>query len=196
MRVRRDALGLDDIDRRILKVLQADCKTPLAKVGEAVGLSAPSIVERVRRLEHEGFVLGYHARLDARRLGMEVTAFVGVALAHPEPPETFDSQLAEFRRRLADFGNVMECHHVTGNYTLLIKLKTRSTSSLQGFIGQLRSLPAVQRTETNVVLSTLSERIDLIVDAPTERGSRTRGEPGPAGKAKPDGGNDEAPAGT
>jgi Lrp/AsnC family leucine-responsive transcriptional regulator len=151
MKPRRDELGLDEIDRRILALLQSDCKMPLAKVGEKVGLSAPSVVERVRKLEAEGFITGYHAHLDARRLGMDITAFIGVSIGHPKGISYFEQQL----ERLHD---VLECHHVTGGYTLLLKAKTRDTQSLEALIRVLRSIEGVERTETSVVLSTKVER--------------------------------------
>jgi Lrp/AsnC family leucine-responsive transcriptional regulator len=151
MKPRRDELGLDEIDRRILGLLQIDCKLPLAKIGEKVGLSAPSIVERVRKLEGEGFITGYHAHLDARRLGMDITAFIGVSVVHPKSITFFETQLA-------DLPDVLECHHVTGAYTLLLKVKTRDTQTLEGLIQALRSIEGVERTETSVVLSTKVER--------------------------------------
>ncbi len=151
MRPKRDRQGLDGIDRRILEMLQADCKVALAKIGEQVGLSAPSIVERVRKLENEGFVKGYHARLDARRLGLDVTAFISVWTAHPKV-------IKDLEQHLPEFDDVLECHHVTGDPTLLLKVRTRSTDSLERLISALRSINGVERTETNVVLSTLVER--------------------------------------
>jgi Lrp/AsnC family leucine-responsive transcriptional regulator len=154
MRGKRDPKGLDEIDRRILEMLQADCKVALAKVGERVGLSPPSIVERVRKLEHEGYIQGYHARLSARRLGLDVTAFISVWTSHPRVIQDFERQLSEFE-------DVLECHHVTGEPTLLLKVKTRNTQSLERLISSLRSLSGVERTETNVVLSTLVERSGL-----------------------------------
>src|SRR4051794_2872622 len=117
MRQKRDQRGLDDIDRRILEVLQADCKVALAKVGEQVGLSAPSVVERVRKLENEGFIKGYHARLDARRLGLDVSAFISVWTAHARAIKEVEQSLKEI-----DFEDVLECHHVTGDPTLLLKV--------------------------------------------------------------------------
>lgn len=153
MRQRRDQHGLDDIDRRILAVLQEDCKTPLAKVGERVGLSAPSVVERVRKLETEGFIRGYHALLDARRFGIDVTAFIGVWLAH--------KSMGDFEANLEGYDDVLECHHVTGGPSLLLKVRTRNTETLEKLIRQLRSQSGVQRTETNVVLSTRIERVGL-----------------------------------
>lgn len=151
MKPRRNGAGLDDIDRRILGLLQSDCKSPLAKIGEKVGLSAPSVVERVRKLEADGFITGYHANLDARKLGVDITAFIGVSIGHPKGIATFEQQLP----KLPD---VLECHHVTGGYTLLLKVKTRDTQTLEGLIQALRSIEGVERTETSVVLSTKIER--------------------------------------
>lgn len=159
MRLRRDEHGLDEIDRRILVALQHDCKMPLAKIGDQVGLSAPSVVERVRKLETEGFVTGYHASLDARRLGLDVTAFIGVSTGHPNATKDFETKLAELE-------DVLECHHVTGEHTLLLKVKTASTATLAELIGRLRALPGVERTQTSVVLSTMAERTQIKIDLP------------------------------
>lgn len=154
MRSRRDPRGLDDIDHGILELLQADCKATLARVGEQVGLSAPAIVERVKKLEHEGFIEGYHARLNARLLGLDVSAFISVWTTHARAMD-------ELTQHLATFEDVLECHHVTGDPTLLLKVKTRNTQSLERLISAVRSLHGVERTETNVVLSTLVERAGL-----------------------------------
>lgn len=154
MKIRRDAHGLDTIDRRILEVLQSDCKTSLAKIGEQVGLSAPSIIERVRKLESEGFIRGYHALLDPRRLGIDVAAFIGVSIRHP-------GAIVRFEERLLDLDDVLECHHVTGQHTLLLKVKTRNTESLEQLIRSLREIEGVERTETSVVLSTKVEKSAL-----------------------------------
>lgn len=151
MKAKRTGLGLDEIDRRILAVLEEDCKLPLAKVGEKVGLSAPSVVERVRKLEADGFITGYHAHLDARRLGLDITAFIGVAVGHPQG-------IAIFEQQLPHLPEVLECHHVTGGHTLLLKVKARNTQALEGLIRKLRSIEGVERTETSVALSTKVER--------------------------------------
>ena len=170
MRLRRDELGLDDIDRQILGILQDDCKMALAKIGEHVGLSAPSVVERIRKLETEGFIEGYHARLDARRLGIDVTAFIGVGVSHPR-------DIQQFEARLGEFEEILECHHVTGGHTLLLKVKTRNTETLERLISALRALDGVERSETMVVLSTKVERTGL--------GATALREPDPNAKTQP-----------
>lgn len=166
MRTKRDTRGLDEIDWGILEMLQADCKATLARVGEQVGLSAPAVVERVKRLEHEGFIEGYHARLNARLLGLDVCAFISVWTTHPRAMQELAAQLGAFE-------DVLECHHVTGNATLLLKVKTRNTQSLERLISAVRSLPGVDRTETNVVLSTLVERSGLGMASAKEVPSHT-----------------------
>jgi Lrp/AsnC family leucine-responsive transcriptional regulator len=144
----------DDMDLRILQLLQEDCRTSLARLGEAAGLSAPAVLERIKKLEAAGVITGFRAILDARRLGLDITAFIGVIISHPSVLGSFESQLAAL-------DGVLECHHVTGEYTLLLKVKTANTSSLERLISQIRSLEGVTRTETMVVLSTHTERVQL-----------------------------------
>ena len=141
----------DDIDLRILGLLQEDCRTSLVRLGEQVGLSAPAILERIKKLEAAGVITGYRALLDGRQLGLDITAFIGVIISHP-------NLIADFERRIAALDDVLECHHVTGSYTLLLKVKTANTSTQETLIRDLRYVEGVSRTETMVVLSTHTER--------------------------------------
>lgn len=156
MKPKRDDIGLDRIDRQILKLLQLDCKMALAKLGEQIGLSAPSVVERIRRLESEGFIQGYHATLEARRLGIDVIAFVFVLV---EGPGTID----HFKQQISDIDDVLECYHITGEYSLVLKVKTRNIESLEMMVQKIASISKVVRTHTNIVFSTLLERTQLVV---------------------------------
>ncbi len=142
---------LDAIDLQIINILQEHGRIPLVKLGEQVGLSAPSVNERVKKLEDSGLITGYHASVDARRLGKDVTAFIGVSISHPKTIPLFEQTI----NLLED---VLECHHVTGEHTLLLKVKTGNTSSLERLISTIRSIEGVARTETMVVLSTHTER--------------------------------------
>ena len=151
------ALGLDATDRAILDLLQANCKQPLAAIGEKVGLSAPAVVERIHKLEQAGVIQGYAAVLDARRLGRDVTAFIGVTMDRAGAIHSVEGEVAAM-------SEVLECHHVTGLHSLLIKVKTRSTVTLEALIERIRSLEGVSRTETMVVLSTQAERFTLPLD--------------------------------
>src|SRR5262247_3574659 len=84
---------LDDTDRRILDMLQDDCRTPLARIGEHVGLSAPAVLERIKKLEAAGVVTGYHAIIDGRRIGLDVTAFIGVITSDPDSIDQFEREV-------------------------------------------------------------------------------------------------------
>ena len=144
----------DDTDIRILGLLQDDCRTPLARIGEQVGLSAPAVLERIKKLEAAGVISGYHAIVDGRRIGLDVTAFIGVVTSDPD-------SIDEFERQVTALEDVLECHHVTGAFTFLVKVKTASTSTLERLITSIRSIDGVARTETTVVLSTHIERVQL-----------------------------------
>lgn len=151
MKFDENQIDLDEIDVQILALLQEHCKTPLAKIGERVGLSAPAVIERIKKLEEGGVIVGYTALLDARSLGCDITAFIGVLTSQP-------SGIRDVEAQIESRPEVLECHHVTGGYTLLLKVKTADTSTLETLISHLRAIDGVARTETMVVLSTHVER--------------------------------------
>ena len=168
MKLGEEHPDLDDIDRQILALMQENCRLPLAKIGEHVGLSAPSVMERVKKLEDGGVITGYRAVLNARLLGKDITVFIGVSTGHPH---TID----HFEREIEPLNDILECHHVTGSHTFIIKAKTRNTSSLEELISRIRAIEGVVRTETMVVLSTHTERIQVpVMEEPpvTKRGRR------------------------
>jgi len=152
-------MKLDPIDIEILDLLQDHCKTPLAKIGDQVGLSAPAVIERIKKLEEGGVITGYVATLDARRLGRDISAFIGVIVDQPVAIDDIENQIDEC-------ADVLECHHVTGGYTLLLKIKTANTQTLEELITQLRAVRGVSRTETLVILSTHREETRLNLTAP------------------------------
>lgn len=154
MKFTNGEFALDPIDLQILGLLQENCKLQLARIGERVGLSAPSVIERIKKLEESGLIVGYRAIVDARRLGKDVTAFVGVSVSDPRRIDAFESEVAHLEE-------VLECHHVTGQHTFLLKVKTTNTSTLEQLIRAIRSIEGVDRTETMVVLSTHMERTQV-----------------------------------
>jgi len=162
----------DDIDLHIISILQENCKLPLAKIGDKVGLSAPAVIERIKKLEDSGTITGYRAILAGRRLGLDVTAFIGVSISHPR-------LISGFEKEISDLDGVLECHHVTGQHTLLLKVKTQNTSTLEEVISRIRSVEGVDRTETMVVLSTHAERTQIKIPfnaTPTVKRTRRNGD--------------------
>jgi Lrp/AsnC family leucine-responsive transcriptional regulator len=157
---------IDGIDRQLLDELQTDCKRSLKEIGAAVGLSAPSVMERVRKLENAGIIRGYRALLDGRMVGLDISAFIGVSISNP-------TLLTAFEEWVDSIPQVLECHHVTGGHTLLLKVKTPNTADLERLISRIRSMEGVASTETMVVLSTHTERVEIPIPAP-EPASDTR----------------------
>lgn len=142
---------LDLIDFLILEQLQENCKRPLAAIGEKVGLTAPSVLDRIHKLEEAGVIREYVAVLDAKHLGKDVAAFIGVSVTSPRA-------LATFEQAVERIEEVLECHHVTGAHSLMLKVRADDTEGLERVIDSLREIEGVTRTETMVVLSTNTER--------------------------------------
>ncbi len=143
--------SMDDIDVEILDILQGDGQATLKEIAKKVGLKPPSILERVKKLEKDGVIAGYVGIVDAKKIGVDITSFIGVNIDHPKNIAMFEKEIP----RLGD--EVLECHHVTGDYTLLLKVKTRNTKTLETLIDRIRSGRGVVRTYTMVAFSTLKE---------------------------------------
>jgi Lrp/AsnC family leucine-responsive transcriptional regulator len=144
--------GLDPIDRRILALLQDNAKRSQAEVAKAVGLTAPSVNERIRKLERAGYIRGYVALLDDRKLGHDITAFVEVFVEHPKYESAFIAAVSEL-------DEVLECHHITGEFSLLLKVKVTDMAAFRRLlIESLNTIRGVRQTRTVIVLSTSKEQ--------------------------------------
>ena len=153
-----DARDLDPTDRRILALLQQDAKQSQAEVAKQVGLTAPSVNERIRKLERAGFIRGYAALLDDRKLGYDITAFVEVFVEHPK----FE---AAFIEAVEVLDEVLECHHITGEFSLLLKVKVTDMAAFRRLlIEKLNTIRGVRQTRTVMVLSTSKEQHRIKVD--------------------------------
>lgn len=148
---------LDSTDIKILSILQHHGRHHLAEIAKEVELSPPAVMERVKKLESRHIIKGYHALLDAKKVGKDITAFIGVSISHQRYIESFAAHMA----RQAD---VLECHHVTGDESFILKVKTANTASLENLLAQIRSMEGVTRTVTKVALSTSKEGTILILD--------------------------------
>ena len=139
---------MDDKDRAILTILQADDRTGYAEIGARVKLAASSVFERVKRLEREGVIVGYGARVDARALGRGVTAFVSVATR---------AASSELVPRLATLPEVEDCYSIAGADSLMLKVRTGTTQELEYLLDRMRATIGVERTRTTVTLDTYVE---------------------------------------
>lgn len=156
---------MDPIDQQILDLLQDDARTTQQEIARRVKLSQPSVAERIRKLEEQGIITGYVATVDARRLGRDITAFIGVGIEHPK---YFDG----FARKVLAHPDILEAHRVAGSDSYLLKIRTVNTGTLDALlIGYLRTIPGVTRTDTTIVLSSLKEETHIHVtdDVPGAR---------------------------
>lgn len=150
---------LDPIDVAILQHLQEDGRAKRTEIADAVGLSLPAVSERMRKLEERGIVSGYHAHLDARRVGIDVAAFVRVAVDGSD-------HYAGFVDAAVAMPQVQEVHAITGEGSHLLKVRVRSTSELERLLDALQRLSGVHATQTSLVLSTPKESPSLSLEEP------------------------------
>lgn len=141
---------VDAIDIQILKILQAQARTKRNELAEHVKLSIPAVSERLRKLEERGVIRGYHTLLEARKLGLGLTAFIFLATES----SAFYEQIIE---KATAHPEILECHAVTGDGSHILKIKTLSTETLEKLLSHIQSWPGVTNTRTNVVLSSAKE---------------------------------------
>jgi DNA-binding Lrp family transcriptional regulator len=158
---------LDFIDLKILEILQRDGKAPHSAIAEAVGLSQPSVHERVKKLEQRGVILGYRAILNPESLNLPVLAFISVQLE--------DFRAAELAEAVARIPQVLEAHHISGEDCMLFKVRCRSPKDLQDILEQIWKNGPVAASRTTIAFSSYKETTALPVEAVTwseaERGA-------------------------
>jgi Lrp/AsnC family leucine-responsive transcriptional regulator len=139
---------IDHTDRRILSILQSDGRIAAVELAERIGLSPTSTGERLKRLQKEGYIVGFGARIDPHRLGLGLLVFVEVLL-DKTTPDVF-GRFAEAVRRAPE---VLECHMVAGGFDYLIKTRVADMAAYRRFLGDvLLALPGVKETRTYAVM--------------------------------------------
>lgn len=139
---------LDRLDLKILKALQDNARLSYVELAQKIGLSTTPCVERVKRLESSGYIQGYHAKLDADALGLELLVFLEITLAS-QSPEAF----AEFKQATESFGYVQECHLISGQSDYLLKLRLPDLKSYRKHLGDLLlALPHVRESKSHIVM--------------------------------------------
>jgi len=142
---------MDAIDRIILDRVQADGSQTYAEIGAAAGLSPSAVNDRLKRLKAEGIIRRMTADVDPAAVGLPMLAFVLVAINEPQGE-------SRFRDAMKAAPEVLECHHLTGEFPYLLKLRLRDTAHLEQFLmDRLKPLTGVVRTHTLIALSTMKE---------------------------------------
>lgn len=152
-----DARDLDKIDRKILRVLQQDGRIANLKLAETVHLSPTAVLERVKRLTREGYILGYEARLNPLKLSAGLLVFIEVVLDRTTP-----DVMNAFRAAVQARPEILECHLVAGGFDYLIKTRVADMPAYREFIGSvIWSLPGVRETHTYAVMEEVKNTAQL-----------------------------------
>ncbi len=149
-RGRREAGALDRLDRKILGALVADATRGYAELGREVGLSAPAVHERVKKLKAAGVIRRISAEIDGTQVGRPLLVFIHVATNNWGHSEAID--------RLSELPELEEMHSVTGDTSMILKVRLANTEALEALLRQINAFESVVATHTFVTLSTYLER--------------------------------------
>ena len=155
------AANLDDTDRKILALLQQDARMTNAAIGEKVGMTAPSVFERIRKLESRKVIQRYTAVINPAALGKTITAFIRLTAAWDD---RHDPGIAEISRD----ADVLELYNVAGEDCFILKTRVENPEELEALLQRIRSRITVQRSVTMIAMSAIKENAPLDCQAPKE----------------------------
>lgn len=142
---------LDKIGIKILSVLQKNARMPLSRIGKKVGLSAPAVAERMRKLEEAGIIRGYHAKIDPEAVGRSVSAFIVL---------TTDPRNYKAAKSLAsDMPEITTCHCISGDASFIIHVQVEDLPALDSVVERLSP---IGQTQTSIVLSTSVDKTTIL----------------------------------
>ncbi len=140
---------LDSLDRAILERLQNDGRISHVELAQQVNLSSPAIHSRVKRLEQKGYIRSYVALLDWAKMGYDMLCFIHIGLQKHQP-----ESVSQFRTMIQAMPEVLECHHVTGEFDYLLKVAIQDRADLERFVvNQLTPVPGIARIYTSLTLT-------------------------------------------
>ena len=150
-------IKLDQIDIQILEKLQIEGRITNARLAQEVGLSAPPMLERVKKLERNGVITSYRAILDASKVGVDFKVFVAVNMEIGEL-----NNVVEFEQQISDMPEVLECHHIAGSIDFMLKVNVRDQEDFKNFIiGKISTIRGIKNLQSWVVLSTSKETTNI-----------------------------------
>ncbi len=161
MRIHKEsARGLDKLDRNILRILQQEGRISMKDLGERVGLSITPSIERVKRMERDGVITGYYAKVNPVALGAKLLVFVEITLNQKSA-----SAFEQFRRGVLQIPAVQECHLVSGDFDYLIKARIHEMAEYRELLGDmLLQLPGAAQSKSYVVMEEIKETLVLSTD--------------------------------
>ena len=145
---------LDDLDIQILKTLQLNGRTKRNELAEKVGLSVPSVSERLKKLEDNKIIEGYYTKVNKQAFGLDIQAFILVIMDSSK-------HYKDLIKHVEKHPNILECHSVLGEGSHLMKVVVKNTEALEKLLSEIQTWPGVQGTKTTYVLSTIKETISI-----------------------------------
>ena len=139
--------SIDEFDVQIMNLLKINARIPLSEMSDELGIAESELTERIEYLEEAGYIKGYHADVSMNKLGYKIKAFIMISVLPQDQHKFYDF----IRKKQC----VLECTHITGEFSMLMKVVFPSTTDLDTFIGELQEFG---RTETQVVFSTVFRR--------------------------------------
>jgi Lrp/AsnC family leucine-responsive transcriptional regulator len=150
---------IDEVSLKILKILQKKARIPNVEVARQVGMAPSAVLERIRKLENQGFIDGYEVRLNPKRFAKSLVAFVSVKL------KKLNAEI-KIGQALARLPEVQEVHYVAGEDAFLVKIRAADTEALSRLIrDKIATIAEVQSTRTRIVLSTYKETAQIPIES-------------------------------
>lgn len=146
---------MDNIDIKIIRLLQENARVTASEIAGTINLSVPAVSERLKKLESSGVIKQYTAIVDPVHMNKTLMAIVFITLERPRFADTF----AEFVKKQND---ILECHYLAGDFDYALKVVTENTTTLQELLDRIKSLQCVQKTRTTVILSTAKNNYSVI----------------------------------
>lgn len=147
---------IDKIDVKILNMLQDDGRTKRNVLAEAVGLSLPSLSERLKKLEEKGIITGYFTKINLKTFGLDLKVFITI---HTESSKHYES----LTKHVNETDEILECFAVLGEGSHIMKAVVKDSESLENLLGRIQSWEGVKRTHSRFVLSTIKETTKINV---------------------------------
>ena len=158
MSAEKQQRGIDDTDRKILAMLEENGRATYVQVAERIGLSQTPCAERIKRLERDGYIEGYSARLNPDLIGRGFTVFIQVTFS-----DTSNETFEEFSRALPDIEEVVECHMIAGGYDCLLKVCVESMDVFRSVLTEkISTIPGIAQTNSYAVIDVVKRSSRLM----------------------------------
>ena len=149
---------LDNTDIKIINLLRKNFRSNASEIAEKIKLSVSTVIERIKKLENNGIILGYTVMLDNASIGKDVVAMMSISIEHPKHNEDFEAAVRQNP-------HITECYYIAGDFDYLLKVITDNTKSLEKVLNEIKSLQGVSKTKTNIVFSSPKNEYSVALKA-------------------------------